>query len=338
MGKNSKIEWCDHTFNPWIGCQKVSPACEHCYAESWAKRSGLVKWGPGAERRRTSEGYWKQPLAWNRRAKLMAKVWEQAKATYPGVEDDPMFIGARRPRVFCGSLCDVFDNAVPPEWRVDLLALIRATPRLDWLLLTKRIGNAREMLNEAALDLDGVTLSWANNPLKTGPRLDNLWLGITVCNQEEANRDIPKLLSIPAAKRFLSIEPMLEAIDLVITGALGCTCRDLELDDGTIEERCGGRCVFYENAVGKRIEWVIVGGESGPKSRPLYQDWVRRIRDQCAAANVPFFFKQWGEWIPMPQYNGPWDWKTDSDGFCFRIGKKKTGCLLDGREHKEFPA
>lgn len=124
MGENSTIEWTDHTFNPWVGCQKVSPGCDHCYAEGWSKRSGMVQWGPHGERKRTSEANWRKPIKW-------------AKAVGPG---------DKRPRVFCASLADVFDNRVPTQWRAELFNLIESTPGLDWLLLTKRPENIRKML------------------------------------------------------------------------------------------------------------------------------------------------------------------------------------------------
>lgn len=258
MAKDTAINWTNSTFNPWVGCSKISPACANCYAEGWAKRSGMVKWGVHEPRVRTSPANWKQPIKWN----------EEAKRT-----------GTRR-RVFCASLADVFDNAVPEEWRVDLFALIAATPYLDWLLLTKRIGNVEKML------LHAIGGSFY-------PHHENVWLGITVCNQEEANRDIPKLLKIPATNVFLSIEPMLGEIDL-------------------------GFCDI------SWIDWVICGGESGSKARPLNPAWVRYLRDQCAAADVPFFFKQWGEFAPI-------------EGVMQRVGKKKAGRLLDGREWNETP-
>ena len=176
MAENSKIEWCHHTFNPWTGCTKIGPGCDHCYAEGWAKRSGIVQWGPGAERRRTSEANWRQPVKWN------------AEAERLGV----------RYRVFCASLADVFDNAVPVEWRRDLFDLIAKTPNLDWLLVTKRIGNAKTMMADA-LHLNPTALS--NGQIWPLP---NVWLGITVVNQAEADRDIPKLLATPAVVRFLS--------------------------------------------------------------------------------------------------------------------------------------
>ena len=183
MGEFSKISWTTHTFNPWIGCKKISPACRHCYAEEWAKRFRLVSWG-GA-RRRTAAAYWRQPHKWN------------AKASSRGT----------RPRVFCASLADVFDNEVPQVWREDLFDLIRQTPNLDWLLLTKRIGNARAML-----------------PCDWGVGYRNVWLGSTVATQQELLRDVPKLLAIPAVIHFLSCEPLLQQLDL---GALLAGTRGL---------------------------------------------------------------------------------------------------------------
>ena len=184
MSENSKIEWTTHTFNPWVGCTKISPACDHCYAESWAKRSGAVTWG--SERKRTSVANWAMPLQWNR---IAAET-------------------GTRPRVFCASLADVFDNQVPLEWRRDLFALIDNCRNLDWLLLTKRIGKAHDMLNTVTLGF------WEQSPWP------HVWLGATVCNQEEADRDIPKLLATPARVRFLSAEPMLGPIDLRFTNGL----------------------------------------------------------------------------------------------------------------------
>lgn len=176
MAENSKIEWTHHTFNPWIGCTKVSPACDHCYAEAWDKRyEGGKHWGPKAERRRTGEKNWNQPIKWNRVAE------EQ------GI----------RLRVFCASLADVFDNQVPQEWREDLYNLIKATPHLDWLLLTKRPQNIKKML-----------------PADWEYGYKNVWLGTTVENQVEADRRIPHLLSNKAKVKFLSCEPLLGPVDL----------------------------------------------------------------------------------------------------------------------------
>ena len=177
MSENSKIEWCHHTFNPWIGCTKVGPGCDNCYAEAdFDKRRHVVQWGAGQPRKRTAMSTWAMPLRWN------------AKAERLGV----------RYRVFCASLADVFDNEVPAEWRHDLFDLIERTPHLDWLLVTKRIGNVRQMIPDR----------WS---VCMPP---NLWLGITVVNQAEADRDIPKLLGLKVSVRFLSMEPLLGPVDL----------------------------------------------------------------------------------------------------------------------------
>lgn len=302
MSENTKIEWADHTFNPWTGCTKVSPGCDHCYAEGWAKRSGTVQWGPAAGRRRTTEANWRLPLKWN------------AQAEREG----------RRFRVFCASLADVFDNAAPEAWRADLLWLIHQTPHLDWLLLTKRIGNAARMLHDARVTVDP-TADWPEV-------LPNLWLGATVVNQEEADRDIPKLLAVPARVRFLSMEPLLGLVDL--------------------RRHFGPNLAMTQPL----IDWVIVGGESGHHARPMHPGWARSLRDQCAAAGVPFHFKQNGEWAHAEALEGddralPERWlrldgsTPSSDGIDFfggdevvyRAGKRAAGRLLDGVEHNGFP-
>lgn len=251
MSENAKIEWTDHTFNPWWGCQKVGPGCDHCYAETLDKRTGGKHWGPGAERRRTSIKNWNDPIRWNAKA-------------------DAFFVEhGRRQRVFCASMADVFDNAVPNAWRMDLFNLIASTPNLDWLILTKRIGNVMTMCSGDSLMFDLIC--------------ERVWLGATVVNQEEADRDIPKLLSVPAAKRFLSIEPLLGPVILPF--------------DRLREWNRMALLNQQPHAAG-RIDWVIVGGESGPNARPMHPEWARILRDQCQDEGVPFLFKQWGEWTP----------------------------------------
>ena len=223
MAEKSKITWTDATFNPWIGCTKVSPACDHCYAEAWDIAANGDRWGPHAPRTRTSVKYWNQPRKLN------------AKAEASG----------ERTKVFCASLADVFDNhkSIEQSTRDDLWALIRETPSLDWLLLTKRPQNISHFLPE----------DWEDG-------YANVWLGMTAENQVEYDRRIEALTSIPAKVHFLSMEPLLGPVDL--RGAKG-------------------------------LEWVIVGGESGPSFRPADPNWFRSVRDQCAEAHVPFLFKQW---------------------------------------------
>lgn len=327
MSENSKIEWTDHTFNPWEGCTKVGPGCDHCYAEARNARFGggiAVNWGPGAPRRRTSASNWRKPLQWNARPFFECPdcQWRGHDAasvnglpTCPNVRCASLELVRTRPRVFCASLADVFDNAVDPVWRADLFALIRQTPNLDWLLLTKRIGNVPAMLAE----IDVAVLPW------------NVWLGATIVNRPEMLRDAEKLLSVPASVRFWSVEPML--------GDLGDIPPELLPD------------------------WVICGGESGHGARPMHPDWPRALRDQCAAAGVPFLFKQWGEWTagelsPHPDFTDDHEsaWRLDQRGKYWndpyeaglpveecasvkfiKVGKSDAGRLLDGRTHDEFP-
>lgn len=289
MAENSAIEWTDHTFNPWVGCTKVSPACDHCYAETWAKRTGQPHLWAG-ERRRTTASNWQQPHIWNRRAAA----------------------AGRRERVFCASLADVFDNQVPERWRDDLWHLIDQTPNLDWLLLTKRPQNIAKMLPTPAIGAKPWGTGWPN-----------VWLGTTAENQEEADRRIPHLLAVPAAIRFLSCEPLLGLIDL--------RAMDIDGDTELLPLGAGwlGRLEPGEQEEA-RINWIIAGGESGPGARPMHPDWARALRNQCADAMVPFFFKQWGEWEPG-------DGDTARGQQFYKVGKKAAGRLLDGREHNGVP-
>lgn len=302
MSENTKIEWADHTQNFWEGCQPTGPGCDNCYAEARNKRFGggvAVNWGPGAPRRRTSEANWRKPFAWN-------------------ANHDAFFAEhGRRQRVLCSSLSDWADNAVDPQWRVDMFRVIRATPNLDWLLLTKRIGNAHDMMIdviEHELDMG------PDNAFDQMP-WPNVWIGATVVDQTEADRDIPKLLAVPAVKHFLSMEPLLGPVDLSKSRALGL------YGFGTFEPG---------------VDWVIVGGESGPNARPMHPDWARGLRDQCAAAGVPFLFKQWGEWLPMLGHAEGVPVRGEKfifpDGTIMgNAGKKAAGRLLDGREWNGVP-
>lgn len=272
VGK-TKIEWCDYSWNCWIGCAKVSPACDHCYAEDMMDhRYGRVRWGIGEDRVRTSATTWAAPFKWDRAA---------AAAGKPAT-------------VFCLSLGDIWDNEVDPQWRRDAFAVMEQTPNLIYLLLSKRIGNAEKMCDPRA-----------GNPCLP----QNAALGATMINQEEWSRDLPKLKrakeALGARFSFASVEPMLGPID----------------------------------AMGDFPDWVIVGGESGHKARPMNPVWVRSLRDQCAAAGVAFHFKQWGEWVSVSEVEGPGCHFRFPDGRTVRrVGKKHAGRRLDGREHNGFPA
>ncbi len=263
MGENSGIQWTDHTFNPWWGCEKVSPACKHCYAETFSKRLGLPLWG-GADtsRRMASEKTWSEPARWNRAAEKAGE----------------------RKRVFCASMADVFEDRDDLlSARARLFRLVAETPWLDWLLLTKRPEHADRLWRNAAVD------SWDSGGPGSPVWGPNVWIGTTVEDQEQADKRIPRLLAIPAAVRFLSVEPMLGTVDLngitVRAPAFTAAWSALHCDVGPEDDQFGGRSV----------NWVIVGGESGPKARPFDLDAARRIVADCKAAGVPVFVKQMGE-------------------------------------------
>ena len=277
MSENSKIEWTDHTFNPWEGCTKVSPGCAHCYAETRNARFGggtAPNWGKGAPRRRTSASNWNLPIKWNKAAGRDAyELAHTGKVT----DQDGSIIPWHRPRVFCASLADWLDDEVPIEWLADLLDLIRRTPNLDWLLLTKRPENWRSRLNAAKHHMQ--VQSKAFEALRvfrwlSGNPPENVWIGTTVEDQARADERIPALLAIPAKVRFLSCEPLLEPVDL---------------------ERAHRTKVKLPNwPAPTRVDWVITGGESGQRCRHFSADWARDLRDQCATAGVAFFMKQMG--------------------------------------------
>lgn len=261
MGQLSTIEWTNHTFNPWWGCTKISPGCVHCYADTWSRRYGHDIWGPKKPRRTFGEKHWQDPLKWERQADSLGQ----------------------RKRVFCASMADVFENnkSILSE-REKLWELISGTPMLDWLLLTKRPEN---MMRFSPWESE-----WPSN----------VWAMTSVENQEQANKRIPELIKVPAIVRGLSVEPLLNEVDL-----------SPWLD---------------------QIQWVIVGGESGHGARQMKVEWVRNLRDQCRKHDVPFFFKQWGEWAPIFTSN-------DEDNYQMkRLGKGNAGRILDGQTWNEFPS
>lgn len=347
MGENSAIEWTDHTFNPWIGCTKVAAGCEHCYAEAFAKRYSKAVWGAHGTRVKTSADYWRKPLKWNH---------EQSEL----LQHAPKYAAHHRPRVFCASLADVFEdwdgpiiamvNKQPaylgPDWRAssgpndratmddlrrDLFALIDATPHLDWLLLTKRPENIRRIWPaKSGAAVCASKIDCTHPDCKWSYERENVWLLTSVATQADADRNVPELLKcrdlVPVLG--LSCEPLLGPIQF----PLPC----------------------HESIFWTGINWVIAGGESGPHARPMHSDWARSLRDQCVAAQVPFFFKQWGEWAPgaaneftqwpeidtrrpllMPAHPGRPG--TDQHQIMLRVGKKAAGRLLDGQKWNEFP-
>lgn len=344
--KNSHIEWCDHTFNAWLGCTRKSEACRYCYIERTVPlRTRGMKLGD--LRVRTGSANWKQPLKWNKVAYADCPEcgWSGPYADVCPVPEC-LALGqempVRRPRVFCLSLGDWLDDQVPIEWLADLLKLIQATPNLDWQLLTKRPENFRKRVGAVA---DG----WQSSCVMAvwwmrGVQPDNVWIGATVENQAMANERIPLLYKIPAKVHFLSCEPLLEKLNLEHWLSPCSIFCDHDEDGGGHRSGPSG------------IEWVICGGESGPNARAMHPDHARSLRDQCQAAGVPFFFKQWGEWVPLHAFvegkgiemvitaagedvtHRPY--KQDYNYTCarmFKVGKKAAGRLLDGIEWNEFP-
>lgn len=262
MSKDSAIQWTDHTFNPWRGCAKVSPGCEHCYAEARSRRFGAVQgeWGPSGRRVVAAPSTWAAVRRWARQ---------------PG----------RRRRVFCASLADVFEDYAGRQVvdhklmfrtgrltavRATLFDLIRLTPELDWLLLTKRPQNFARLVEEAATWLEEVehgalgaadTAAWLLRWLGGEPP-ENVWVGASVEDQARAALRLPRLAQIPARVRFVSAEPLLGRVDF------GAGLRE--------------------------VDWVIVGGESGAGCRRMDPEWARDIMGQCRRAGARFFMKQLG--------------------------------------------
>jgi len=249
VAEKTAIQWTDATFNPWWGCQRVSPACAHCYADTLARRYGHHVWGSDSPRRLLSDEHWRQPIRWNRRAQQQGNHM----------------------KVFCASMADVFEERRELDaWRTRLWDLIESTPMLLWQLLTKRPENVRRMVPWGT--------SWP----------DNIWIGTSVENSRHTFR-VDVLRELPATVRFISAEPLLGSLFL------------------------NSKPNQPLNLVG--IDWVIAGGESGPRHRPVDLNWVRELRDACLAAQVPFFYKQQGG-------------RTTKSG----------GRELDGRTWSEFPS
>jgi len=358
--KDSKIEWTDHTFNAWEGCTKVSPGCANCYAESRNERfHGGVNWGPGTPRRIRSDAYWKQPLKWN----IDGYEFASCKCGWTGsspfassrcggcLASDGLHY--RRPRVFCSSLADWLDEEGPINQLARLLKLIHDTPNLDWLLLSKRPRNWIDRITAAKEHYDG---SWILDQWLQGHPPRNVWIGTTVEDQQRADERIPELLRIPARVRFLSCEPLLGSINLerIVIKPSDAPARGKPDVSFTALSGWNGGANRPDKT---KIDWVICGGESGPNARPMHPDWARSLRDQCQAAGVPFFFKQWGEWGPVTYHacrgcDHPTLPTFQDDSFKVhaltpeqfmegpmlgRIGKKAAGRRLDSREWNEFP-
>lgn len=351
MAEDSKIEWTDHTFNAIIGCTKVSPGCEFCYAErDMDLRLGKASWGPSGTRTMTADANWRSPLRWNQKAGEIGVRYKVFTASLSDVFEDwqgPIVdhngkMVAKWPD---GTLFSS-DDSVPPRipggvqshWitmddvRRRLFDLIDATPNLDWLMLTKRPENIDGMWLRKK---NGPTDDWCNKNLDNAGRnrlryRSNVWLGTSVENQKYADKRIPELLKCRdlSPVLFLSCEPLLGSVRFAPTW----------------------NSFNFDPDFDVQIDWVIAGGESGHHARPMHPDWARDIRDQCEAASVPFHFKQWGEWLPidhaLPEHYGAMGadvWRGEKNDpndlpmLTLRVGKKQAGRVLDDRTHDGLP-
>lgn len=298
MADHSKIQWTDATWNPTLGCTSVSPGCDNCYAIKSVHRlsfnpnpkieaaaTGLTAYRPG-----------------------VGVVWTGAVRTLPDRLDLPLHWHKPR-RIFVDSQSDLFHERVPDEFIARVWAVMAATPQHTYQVLTKRHARMRSLLSSPSFPELVTTWAWRDGVRPSTPLVQlpapNVWLIVSVENQQWADIRIPALLDTPAAVRGLSCEPLLGPVDL--TGPVDqhghrprltywLTGRPTWTPDGV---QSGG--LLTESIdVGPRIDWVVVGGESGHGARPMHPDWARSIRDQCTAADVPFYFKQWGDWGPAP--------------------------------------
>jgi protein gp37 len=299
------IEWAEETWNPLAGCSVVSPGCAHCYAMREA-------------------GGWLSRFPKYRGLTLgsqAGQVWTGEVRLWEPALDQPL--RWTKPRmIFVNSMSDLFHEHVPTEWIDRVWAVMRDCPQHTFLVLTKRADHMRIYAQ-----------------IRTPP-LPNVWLGVSVEDQRRADERLFALSATPAAKRFASFEPLLGLVDparLRETGGLAWNAFTCDLWSTTTNEIIAGPPAGHGP-----LDWVIAGGESGPRARPMHPAWARSIRDQCQAAGVPFFFKQWGEWAPAPEdmnyAEGAALACRDSRVTLIRVGKKRAGRLLDGRVWNEYPA
>ncbi len=335
MSDNSRIEWTEATWNPVVGCWPVSPGCGHCYAARMARRLA------GIEATRATYGPVVGPKGWNGQVRLVPDALEQ-----------PLHWKKPR-RIFVCSMSDLFHESVPFEYIDRVFAVMALCPQHTFQVLTKRPAQMEDYLAYAGKydnlqeEVDRLTLRTTGRPFASR-RIDedywplpNVWLGVSAEDQTRLDERAPHLLNTPAAVRFLSLEPLLGPVDLTRVAFPG--------DDICMQG-------FYPaNALERGLDWVIVGGESGPGAWPMHPDWVRSVRDQCVAAGVPFLFKQWGEGVPHQNWPagtkptvyemGAFDetgrfhhgvWKGGLTNMA-RVGKKRAGRELDGCTWDEYP-
>lgn len=319
MADKTGIEWTDATWNPVTGCTKVSAGCDHCYAETIARRFAGGPAYPNGFDVTLRAHKLDQPLRWTRPR-----------------------------RVFVNSMSDLFHQDIPESFILGVFGVMAQAEQHTFQVLTKRHARMRALLTR-----------WADEVPWLAEPLPNVWLGVSVETQQWADIRIPALLDTPAAVRFISAEPLLGPIKLGAFVDESIARRDGG-HDGLCDGANGGcfvpwcRCSCHHREY-PTLDWVIVGGESGPGARPMHPAWARTLRDQCSAAGVPFLFKQWGEWTPTGRLGMPYPthWVSARDGRVltedaaladggsfvgmYRVGKKAAGRELDRRNHDEYP-
>ena len=318
---STKIEWTDESWNPVRGCTRVSKGCENCYAETQAHRFS----GPG----QAYEGLTV--------LKADGPRWTGKIRLVPEKLDEPL--RWRKPRkVFVNSMSDLFHEGVPDEFIDRVFAVMALSPQHTFQILTKRPERMREFLSDrlfkSAPTVCCIEVSWGPGGIcwadmdEVKLPLPNVWLGVSVEDQATADERLAVLLEVPAKVRFVSYEPALGPVDFT---------RIYPADAGG-DLPVNVLTPFNPHSGVGHLDWVICGGESGPEARPMNRDWARQVRDQCEAAGVPFFFKQWGEWSPVDPKQSYRSVTVNTETGMVRVGKKAAGAKLDGREHREFPA
>jgi len=354
----TKIQWTEETWNPIVGCSVVSPGCTNCYAM-----------------RRTAPRLSKNPATQQYHGTVQPSKGGYVWTGKIGIAGDTAFLKPLRTKkptmFFVNSMSDLFHENVPDEVIDRIFAIMALCPQHTFQVLTKRSARMRGYLDEAIGRIADAVQPLRTDKLPVGPLphvepgahwwpLPNVWLGVSVEDQTRADERIPDLLATPAAIRFISAEPLLGPLDLADLTIADDNPGDQHMSALYCEEPFEE--VELEPWKDNTLDWVIVGGESGKGARPMHPDWARDIRDQCVAARVPFFFKQWGEhlsgdaedhgdriWFNAQhprasrfiQNKDQFDWfdvDMAPDGPAWlKLGTKAAGRELDGREHNAMP-
>lgn len=344
---DTSIEWTDKVWNPTTGCDRVSPGCDHCYALTMAKRlkgMGSAKYQNDGDPRTSGPGF--------------------GITEHPDTLTAPL--GWRTPqKVFVNSMSDLFHDGVSVEHIARVWAVMAATPQHTYQVLTKRHARMRSLLSSTSFPELVTTWAWRDGVRPKTPLVQlpapNVWLGVSVESQQWADIRIPALLDTPAAVRWLSCEPLLGPVDLFGSWEYGCEAAGPAVThEGVAQLTDYGTGVEHDCDHQAGVDWVVAGGESGPGARPMHPAWARSLRDQCTAAGVPFLFKQWGAWVGSTwpgaawQHTEPHAWVNEDTGAAvdwaaaradipggyhgmYRVGKKASGRVLDGRTWDEFP-